>query len=55
MYQYITLHILLYNVFNVDQSNMKEARPQMYAKLAEQNILKKPELNGEAFYYWYVY
>ena len=39
----------VYNVFNVDQSNIKEARPELYAKLAEQNILKKPELNGEAF------
>ena len=39
----------VYNVFNLDQSNIKEARPELYAKLVEQNTLKKPELNGEAF------
>ena len=43
------LYATLYNVFNLDQSNIKEARPEMYAKLVEQNTLKKPELNGEAF------
>ena len=33
----------------MDQSNIKEARPELYTKLVEQNTLKKPEQNGEAF------
>ena len=54
----ITVYILPYEsthylikCINIDQINMKEARPELYAKLAEQNILKKPELNGEAFFF----
>ena len=39
----------VFNVFNVDQSNMKEARPELYAKLQEQNQIVKPELHGEEF------
>lgn len=39
----------VYSVFNVDQTNMKEARPELYAKIEEENQLVKPELNGEAF------
>lgn len=37
----------VYSVFNVDQTNMKEARPELYAKIEEENQLVKPELNGE--------
>lgn len=39
----------VYSVFNVDQTNMKEARPELYAKIEEENQLVKPELNGESF------
>lgn len=39
----------VYSVFNVDQTNMKEARPALYAKIEEDNQLVKPELNGEGF------
>ena len=39
----------VYSVFNVDQTNMKEARPELYAKIEEENQLLKPELNGEDF------
>ena len=36
----------VYNVFNVDQTNMKEARPDMYRKLEEQNIQVRPQVSG---------
>lgn len=39
----------VYSVFNVDQTNMKEARPELYAKIEEENQFVKPELNGEGF------
>lgn len=39
----------VYSVFNVDQTNMKEARPELYAKIEKENQLVKPELNGEGF------
>lgn len=40
----------VYNVFNVDQTNLKEARPALYQKLVEQNTQQKPELKeGEQF------
>lgn len=37
----------VYNVFNVSQTNLQEARPELYAKLEEQNKLTRPELRGE--------
>ncbi|NDV84773.1 ArdC family protein [Bacteroides sp. 51] len=37
----------VYSMFNVDQTNMKEARPELYAKIKEENQLVKPEMNGE--------
>lgn len=37
----------VYNVFNVSQTNLQEARPELYAKLEEQNQLTRPELRGE--------
>ncbi len=39
----------VYSVFNVDQTNMKEARPELYAKIENENQLVKPELDGESF------
>lgn len=39
----------VYSVFNVDQTNMKEVRPELYAKIEAENQLVKPELNGEGF------
>ena len=39
----------VYSVFNVDQTNMKEARPELYARIEKESQLVKPELNGEGF------
>ena len=40
----------VYNVFNVAQPNLEQARPELYAKLEEQNRLKRPaSLDGEKF------
>ena len=40
----------VYNVFNVAQTNLEQARPELYAKLEEQNRLKRPAaLDGEKF------
>jgi antirestriction protein ArdC len=40
----------VYQVFNIDQTNMKEARPELYAKIVEQNEMKRPEgMHGENF------
>ncbi len=33
----------VYNVFNVDQTNLAEARPKLYAKLEEQNQVQRPQ------------
>ena len=47
-------HLLIpnsgYNVFNVDQTNLKEARPELYHKLEEQNQQVRPQVaEGEEF------
>ena len=34
----------VYNVFNVDQTNLKEARPELYHKLEEQNQQVRPQV-----------
>ena len=40
----------VYNVFNVDQTNLKEARPELYHKLEEQNQQVRPQVTeGEEF------
>lgn len=41
----------VYNVFNVGQTNIKEARPELYQKLVEQNTQQRPEtvVNGNDF------
>lgn len=40
----------VYNVFNVDQTNLQTARPELYQKLADANIIKEPErAEGELF------
>ena len=42
----------VYNVFNVAQTNLEQARPELYAKLEEQNRLKRPAaLDGEKFFF----
>lgn len=39
-----------YNVFNVDQTNIKEARPELYEKLLKENVPEKVDVKeGEAF------
>jgi antirestriction protein ArdC len=37
----------LYNVFNVDQTNIKDARPELYAKLAKENIPQPLEIDPD--------
>ena len=40
----------VYQVFNIDQTNMKTARPEMYEKIVNDNQLQKTQLeNGERF------
>jgi len=39
----------MFNVFNLDQTNIEEARPELYKKFKEQSDVKKPELNGEEY------
>ena len=39
----------VFRVFNVDQTNLKESRPELYDKLAQESRLKKPEQVGEQF------
>ena len=40
----------VYQVFNVDQTNLKEARPDLYAKLESENKLQRPfSGEGESF------
>lgn len=40
----------VYNVFNIDQTNIKEARPELYEKLLSQNRADKPKVQeGERF------
>lgn len=39
----------VYSVFNVDQTNIEEARPELYKKFVEQSEVKKPELTGEEY------
>lgn len=39
----------VYNVFNVDQTNIAQARPELYAKLQEQVAIKQPLQAAEAY------
>ena len=40
----------VYNVFNVAQTNLEQVRPELYAKLAEQNRIMRPaSFDGEKF------
>ena len=39
----------VYTVFNVGQTNIEQARPELYKKFQEQSEVKKPELNGEEY------
>lgn len=38
----------VFNVFNVDQTNLKEARPELYAQIEKENELKRPASIDEA-------
>ena len=42
---------VVYNVFNIDQTNMKEARPEIYEKIILENGGKKQEHKGEMFHF----
>ena len=42
---------IVYNVFNIDQTNMKEARPELYAKIARENGGEKPQHEGNGFHF----
>lgn len=39
----------VYNVFNVDQTNIAQARPELYAKLQETALINHPIPNGEVY------
>lgn len=39
----------VFNVFNVAQTNLQQVRPELYAKLEEQCVVKLPEQKGEVF------
>lgn len=39
----------VYRVFNIQQTNLEEARPEIYAKLVAENVTAKPEHSGEMF------
>lgn len=39
----------VFNVFNVAQTNLQQIRPELYAKLEEQCVVKLPEQKGEIF------
>ncbi len=41
--------LLAYHVFNVSQSNLKEARPELWAKLVEQNKSPQRQNDGKIF------
>lgn len=39
----------VYNVFNIDQSNLKETRPELYEELWKANVRERPETNGDVY------
>lgn len=39
----------VYNVFNVDQTNLKEARPELYHKLELANQIERPQQEGDIY------
>lgn len=39
----------VYNVFNVSQTNIQEARPELYAKLMAENVALPPELSADGY------
>ena len=39
----------VYNVFNIAQTNLQEARPEIYERIVSENTVKKPEQTGEMF------
>ena len=42
---------VVYNVFNIDQTNMQEARPEIYEQIVRENGGRKPEHSGEMFHF----
>lgn len=41
----------VYNVFNIDQTNIKEARPEIYEKIVAENEVARPEHYGNDFHF----
>ena len=39
----------VFNVFNIAQTNLKEARPEIYERIVAENTVKKPEQTSEMF------
>lgn len=39
----------VFNVFNVAQTNLQQVRPELYAKLEEQCVVRLPQQTGESF------
>ncbi len=45
----VYLKNLVFNVFNVAQTNLQQVRPELYAKLEEQCVVRLPQQTGESF------
>lgn len=43
----------MFNVFNLEQTNLKEARPEMYAKIEKDNVANRPDgyETGDRFHF----
>lgn len=39
----------VFNVFNIAQTNLQQVRPELYAKLEEQCVVRLPQQTGESF------
>lgn len=39
----------VFNVFNIAQTNLQEARPEIWERIVNENTVKKPEQTGEMF------
>jgi len=37
----------VFNVFNIAQTNLQEARPEIWERIISENTVKKPEQTGE--------
>lgn len=42
-------NLQVYNVFNVDQTNIREVRPELYAKFKKENVALPSEISADGF------